>query len=58
MCGFEDIGSKGHFQPKRGVFGSNLPLRRSQMDERESIGPSANAERPKTTAVELKAVKF
>ena len=26
MCGFEDIGSKGHFQPKREVFGPKPPL--------------------------------
>ena len=28
MCGFEDIGSKGHFSAKNGVFGSKTPLGR------------------------------
>ena len=73
MHGFEDIGSKGHFQPKRGVFGPKTPLganendqdatlcqvseksdaqisryrvTHARTDERESIGPSAKAERP------------
>ena len=27
MRGFEDMGSKGHFQPKRGVLGQKNPPR-------------------------------
>ena len=88
MRGFEDIGSKGHFSAKKGVFWAKTPLggkreffskirlehffslakmqlctkfqknlmrgspdialrTHGRTNERESIGPSANAERPK-----------
>ena len=41
MRGFEDIGTKGHFSAKKEGFWAT--------DERESIGPSAKAERPTST---------